>query len=343
MGRDEARATWDAQIVPDSGRPFFQSGFSLLAPRAPPASTSPIPIGAPAVHRRGGRPCHADRRHPPEAPGVPGVARCARTSASFPGRTHWLIAQDGWEEVAAGCHDWIASLAEPGAGSSRHRWRDRGRVTTDRSRGREAGVPKREIRGGASSGARRHAQWGRAAAMRRPVLAAPALDRAGTSGDLTEEQTREPRAASGDRRSNRPRRARLLGPDRRGRSGLAGLSVALHLADRHRVVVLAKRGLNEAATAGPRAASSACWATTTAWSCTSTTPWLPAAACRRARRAVRRGAQRPRHRVARRAGRAVHDGPDGPLGLHLTREGGHARPAHRPRHRRDRRGDAARR
>ena len=35
----------------------------------------------------------------------------ARTDfRSFPGRTHWLIAQDGWEEVAQACLDWIGTL-----------------------------------------------------------------------------------------------------------------------------------------------------------------------------------------------------------------------------------------
>lgn len=35
----------------------------------------------------------------------------ARTDIrSLPGRTHWLIAQDGWEEVAQACIDWIGSL-----------------------------------------------------------------------------------------------------------------------------------------------------------------------------------------------------------------------------------------
>jgi hypothetical protein len=35
----------------------------------------------------------------------------ARTELrTFPGRTHWLIAQDGWEEVAQACLDWIGSL-----------------------------------------------------------------------------------------------------------------------------------------------------------------------------------------------------------------------------------------
>jgi hypothetical protein len=36
----------------------------------------------------------------------------ARTEfRSFPGRTHWLIAQDGWQEIAQACIDWIGSLS----------------------------------------------------------------------------------------------------------------------------------------------------------------------------------------------------------------------------------------
>ena len=45
----------------------------------------------------------------------------ARTDfRSFPGRTHWLIAQDGWQEVAQACIDWIGSLRP----RSRHRGSD---------------------------------------------------------------------------------------------------------------------------------------------------------------------------------------------------------------------------
>lgn len=29
---------------------------------------------------------------------------------TFPGRTHWIIAQPGWEEVAQGCVDWLSSV-----------------------------------------------------------------------------------------------------------------------------------------------------------------------------------------------------------------------------------------
>ena len=37
----------------------------------------------------------------------------ARTDLrEFPGRTHWLIAQDGWQEVAEACLDWIGSLRD---------------------------------------------------------------------------------------------------------------------------------------------------------------------------------------------------------------------------------------
>ena len=57
----------------------------------------------------------ADRAMPPAI--VRRMFRAHRASPartdfrSFPGRTHWLIAQDGWEEVAQACVDWIASLA----------------------------------------------------------------------------------------------------------------------------------------------------------------------------------------------------------------------------------------
>ncbi len=44
----------------------------------------------------------------------------ARTELrTFPGRTHWIIAQDGWEEVAQACIDWIGSLRPEGTGVTR--------------------------------------------------------------------------------------------------------------------------------------------------------------------------------------------------------------------------------
>jgi pimeloyl-ACP methyl ester carboxylesterase len=65
--------------------------------------------GAPPADRRGGGPRHDARHRPPDVHAY--RASPARTELrTFPGRTHWIIAQDGWEEVAQGCLDWIGSL-----------------------------------------------------------------------------------------------------------------------------------------------------------------------------------------------------------------------------------------
>jgi pimeloyl-ACP methyl ester carboxylesterase len=110
MAEDEARAIWDAQIVPDSGRPFFEGGFSFLDRRSPATVDFANPDRAPLLFVAG----EADRAMTPAT--VRRMYRAHQASRartdfqSFPGRTHWLIAQDGWEEVAQGCLDWIESL-----------------------------------------------------------------------------------------------------------------------------------------------------------------------------------------------------------------------------------------
>lgn len=111
----EAHAIWDAQIIPDSGRPFFEVGFSFLARHSVATVNFANPTRAPLLLIAG----LADRAMPP------GVARRtlraysaspARTELkTFPGRTHWIIAQPGWEQVAQACVDWITSLPETGS------------------------------------------------------------------------------------------------------------------------------------------------------------------------------------------------------------------------------------
>jgi len=114
MPPNEQRAIWDAQIVPDSGRPFFEAGFSFLDRRSPARLDFANPDRAPLLFISG----EADRAMTPAI--VRRMVRAHQASPartdfrSFPGRTHWLIAQDGWEEVAQGCIDWIGSLrADP--------------------------------------------------------------------------------------------------------------------------------------------------------------------------------------------------------------------------------------
>ncbi len=107
-------------------------------------------------------------------------------------------------------------------------------------------------------------------------------------------------------------------------SGLAGLSVALHLAPTHRVAVLTKRALDDgssgwaqggiAARAGRRRQLRLARATTR---------WTPAPACRRARDALHRRAQRPRRSTGC-VEQGVPFSQDERPSLHLTREGGHS-------------------
>ncbi len=110
MPLEEARAIWDREIIPDAGRPFFEVGFSFLDPDSPAKVDFENPTRAPLLLIAG----LADRAMPA------GVAHRtlraysaspARTELkTFPGRTHWIIAQPGWEEVAQGCIDWIETI-----------------------------------------------------------------------------------------------------------------------------------------------------------------------------------------------------------------------------------------
>lgn len=107
---DEARAIWDAQIVPDSGRPFFQVGYSMFYRASPARVDFTNPDRAPLLLIGG----EADHAIP--AAVVRRTFRAYQVSPArtelrtFPGGTHWLIAQDGWEEVAQACVDWIEAL-----------------------------------------------------------------------------------------------------------------------------------------------------------------------------------------------------------------------------------------
>ena len=110
MPLDDARAIWDAQIVPDAGRPFFEAGFSMLDPHSPATIDFANPDRAPLLFISG----EADRPIPPRVVRRmyrKHLASPARTDLlTFPGRTHWIIAQPGWEEVAEACISWGESL-----------------------------------------------------------------------------------------------------------------------------------------------------------------------------------------------------------------------------------------
>jgi pimeloyl-ACP methyl ester carboxylesterase len=110
----EQRAAYDEHVVPETGRVFFQAALAPVEPnhvtrvnfsnatRAPLLLVAGLSdhIVTPGIVRATYRKYQA----------TPAVA--ARTDLrEFPNRCHWLLAQDGWEEVAAAIERWLAERA----------------------------------------------------------------------------------------------------------------------------------------------------------------------------------------------------------------------------------------
>lgn len=109
MPEAEQRAAYDRYVVPDTGRIFFQAA---LAAREVGVNFK-NPTRAPLLMVAG------ELDHVvPAALNRYNFKKYARSPAmtefkEFSNRTHWLIAQDGWEEVAGYVADWLASRAAP--------------------------------------------------------------------------------------------------------------------------------------------------------------------------------------------------------------------------------------
>lgn len=105
----EQRAVYNKYVVPETGRPFFQAGLALFnnitrvnfknGERAPLLLTAGL----------------ADNICPP--PQIRSNYRKYKDSGAvtkykeFDARTHWIIGQDGWEEVASYIAEWLESLS----------------------------------------------------------------------------------------------------------------------------------------------------------------------------------------------------------------------------------------
>ena len=107
---DDARAAYDRHVVPETGRVFFQSAFALLNPRSPTRLDFANPRRAPLLLIAGG----SDHVVPPVINRRNHRAYAKSPSRTdfreFPGRVHWIIAQDGWDEVAGFAADWLGEL-----------------------------------------------------------------------------------------------------------------------------------------------------------------------------------------------------------------------------------------
>jgi len=107
---EAARAAFDRYVVPESGRIFFQSAMAMLNPSSPirvnfaNATRSPLLLIAGAKDRI--VPAVINRRNAKAYAKSP-----ARTDfREFPNRVHWVIAQDGWDEVAGYAATWLDEL-----------------------------------------------------------------------------------------------------------------------------------------------------------------------------------------------------------------------------------------
>jgi len=115
MSETEARAAYDTHVTPETGRIFFQGALSMLDRHSPARVDFGNTARAPLLLIAGGM------DHIVPAATVRGNYRkYARSSAAtvlreFPGRTHWLIAGDGWQQIAQASAEWIEAISAPGS------------------------------------------------------------------------------------------------------------------------------------------------------------------------------------------------------------------------------------
>jgi pimeloyl-ACP methyl ester carboxylesterase len=106
----EARAAYDRYVVPESGRIFFQASIAPLHAASPTRVDFSNGARAPLLLVAGAK----DRIVPPviNRRNVKAYAKsAARTDfREFPDRTHWIIAQPGWNEVAEHIAGWLEAL-----------------------------------------------------------------------------------------------------------------------------------------------------------------------------------------------------------------------------------------
>jgi pimeloyl-ACP methyl ester carboxylesterase len=110
LAPDAQRDAYDRFVTPETGRIFFESALAPFLPRSPIAVDFSRPDRAPLLLIAGAKdhivPAVINRRN---------FRRYARSGArtdfqEFPDRVHWIIAQDGWQEVAGFAADWFEGL-----------------------------------------------------------------------------------------------------------------------------------------------------------------------------------------------------------------------------------------
>ncbi len=112
MTDEESRAAYERYAVPGPGRPLFQAAFANFNPHAPSKIHFENDRRAPLLVIAGG----ADHVSPPSVNRT--IAKLQHRSASitaykeFAGRSHFLLGQPGWEEVADFALAWALAPRE---------------------------------------------------------------------------------------------------------------------------------------------------------------------------------------------------------------------------------------
>jgi pimeloyl-ACP methyl ester carboxylesterase len=111
LPEQEQRAAYETHVVPETGRIFFQDGFSLLAPSSPVKVDFQNSTRAPLLLIAG-----AEDQIVPHSVVKSTYQKYRSTPArtdflTFEKRTHWIIAQGGWEEVATAIENWLKKLS----------------------------------------------------------------------------------------------------------------------------------------------------------------------------------------------------------------------------------------
>ncbi|MCZ6531235.1 MAG: alpha/beta hydrolase [Chloroflexi bacterium] len=107
---DKQRAIYDRYVVPETGQVFFQAALSLLSPNSATTVRFRNPARPPLLLVAGG----SDHIVPPQInrTNYRKHRHTQETTAfkEFPRRGHWIIAEEGWEEVAGYISEWISAL-----------------------------------------------------------------------------------------------------------------------------------------------------------------------------------------------------------------------------------------
>jgi pimeloyl-ACP methyl ester carboxylesterase len=107
---DQQKAVYDRYVVPETGRIFFQAGLALMDPQNAVRVNFRNPSRAPLLLIAGEK-----DQNVPAAMNRSNYAKYngsgARTDFKvFPGQCHWIIAQEGWEQVAGYISDWLEQI-----------------------------------------------------------------------------------------------------------------------------------------------------------------------------------------------------------------------------------------